>query len=85
MEQNERRDIEIWRGWAQIMALEVAVTALLRSHPEPAALAAAWKDAEDMGFNWTSDPQDVGAARTALIQGEYVETMARLRAARASP
>lgn len=82
MDQDERRDIEIWRGWAQIMALEVAITALLRSHPDAAALHAAWRDAEDMGFNWTSDPEGVGEARTKLIQAEYVETLARLRAAR---
>lgn len=81
MNQDERRDIEIWRNWAQMMALEVAVTALLRSHPDAAALQAAWRDAEDMGFMWTSDPQGVGEARTRLIQADYVETLSRLRAA----
>lgn len=63
MDTNDRRDLEISRAWAQNIALEVAVTAILRSHPNRAALAAAWKDAEDLGFTWTSDAPEFGPTR----------------------
>ncbi len=68
------------------IALEVAVTALLRAHPDRAALAAAWKDAEDQGFTWTSDPDPrVGERREQWAKQAYVETMNRLRQAALLP
>lgn len=81
MDTNDRRDLEISRAWAQNIALEVAVTAILRSHPNRAALAAAWKDAEDLGFTWTSDAPEFGPTRVAAIQAEYAATLERLREA----
>lgn len=41
----------------------------------------AWKDAEDMGFMWTSDAPEFGPTRVAAIHAEYAATLARLRAA----
>lgn len=81
MDTNDRRDLEISRAWAQNMALEVAVTALLRAAPDRAALSRAWKDAEDTGFTWTSDAPEFGPTRVSAIQEEYAATLARLRSA----
>lgn len=80
MDQNERRDIEIWQAWGTNIALEVALVALIKSHPNPDALRTAWRDAEDAGFTATSDVDPrVGAKRLALVQDAYTSTLARLR------
>ena len=80
MDQDERRDIEIWQAWGTNIALEMVLVALIKSHPRPDALRAAWKDAEDAGFMATSDVDPrVGTKRLALVQDAYVSTLARLR------
>ncbi|WP_115560044.1 hypothetical protein [Xanthomonas arboricola] len=68
------------------MAMEVAITALLLSHPDRQALTAAWAIAEDRGFNWTSDPDErVGSERIRWTQEGYLDTLARLRKAALQP
>lgn len=84
MDQDKRRDIEIWQAWGTNIALETVLVALIKSHPKPDALRAAWKDAEDAGFMMTSDVDPrVGGERLALVQDAYVSTLARLRNAMA--
>ncbi|HEL5053075.1 TPA: hypothetical protein UOA92_000843 [Stenotrophomonas maltophilia] len=64
------------------MAMEVAITALLLSHPDRDALASSWKVAEDLGFTWTSDPgPGLEAQRTRWAQEGYLNTLSRLRKA----
>jgi len=78
-ESMDRHDIEMCGAWAQLMALEVAVTALLGAHPNREALAGAWRVAEDRGFTWTSDANGVDQPRFRLIQEQYLQTLNRLR------
>jgi hypothetical protein len=81
MNQDERRDIEIWQAWGQNIALEVALIAIIRSHPNLGALRKAWKDAEDAGFMATTDVDPlVGEKRLSLVREAYTATLSRLRA-----
>ncbi|TAA11272.1 hypothetical protein EA658_16545 [Pseudoxanthomonas winnipegensis] len=78
----DRHDTSIALELGNTMAMEVAITALLLSHPDREALAKAWADAEDRGFTWTSDPEPgVGDARTRWAQEGYLNTLSRLRKA----
>jgi hypothetical protein len=62
------------------MALEVAVTALLRAFEDRNLLAMAWKDAEDQGFTWTSDAvPGMQPERQQWAQESYLNMLARLR------
>jgi hypothetical protein len=77
----DRQDVEIWRAWGQLMALEVALTAVIKSHPDPEGLRSVWRGVEDLGFTWTTDAEGVGQTRLQEVQGEYVSMLDRLRAA----
>lgn len=82
----DRHDFAAAQDMGTTMALEVAITALLAAHPNRETLAAAWRDAEDTGFTWTSDPEPgVGAQREAWVKEAYLHTLARLRAVALSP
>ncbi len=80
MENGERRDIELDRLFGEHMALEVAITALLDSHPQPLVIRKAWQDAEDLGFTWTSEANGVPEPRLRRIQAAYLQALDRLRA-----
>lgn len=76
-----RHDNESAQMFGAVMALEAAIGALLQVVVDREALASAWKDAQEKGFIWTSDPPDeVGQKRKAWMQEAYTETMGRLRA-----
>jgi hypothetical protein len=76
----DRHDIEMSSVFGQLIALEVAVTALLASHPDRERLRTAFRSAEDLGFAWTEDPNFDSTGRGQLAQKAYVEMLNRLRA-----
>lgn len=80
MEHGERRDTELDRIFGELMAMEVAVTALLLSHPQPLQIRKDWQDAEDLGFTWTSEANGVPTQRLKRVQSAYVQALDRLRA-----
>ncbi len=78
----DRHDQGLAHEVGNTMAMEVAITALLLSHPDRSALASAWKVAEDQGFTWTSDPgPGLDAQRSRWAQEGYLDTLSRLRKA----
>ncbi|WP_166207214.1 hypothetical protein [Cognatiluteimonas telluris] len=77
----DRHDIESSSVFGQIIGLEVAITALLASHPDKEALRTAFRAAEDMGFTWTEDTSFDQTGRGEIAQKAYIELMNRLRAA----
>jgi hypothetical protein len=81
MDQNERRDIEIWGAWGNLTALEVAVKALLASHPAPEALATAWRTAEDEAFEQTADMPGAAKLQLETVRENLVNTLNVLRSA----
>jgi hypothetical protein len=79
MDQDERRDIEIERLFGMLMAQDVALTALLRAMPDREGLARAWRDAEDLGFTWTSEANGAPSQRHESIQRAYLQALADIR------
>ena len=81
MDELKRHQLEICELIGDTMALEVALRALLTAQPDRERLANAWKDAQDEGFIWTSDPSPlVGVERETWVKEAYLRTLARLRA-----
>ena len=82
----DRHDFASCEHMGTTMAMEVAVAALLASRPDRAALASAWRAAEDTGFTWTADPDPrVGDQRKTWVQQAYIQTLDRLREAALRP